>query len=118
MPRNKRVAVKMSPTHDVKIKELMALSMAIVFSYVGAVVSFLLAGNYSALNPPFEVFWWIGGVCWFLALVLPARFGYRLAKRQGWDGVIVTVLTVIPWLVITVLAILFVVRLASCLEGC
>jgi hypothetical protein len=108
----------MPPTHDVKIKELMALGMAIVFSYVGAVVSSILVWNYSAQNPPFQVFWWIGGVCWFLALVLPARFGYRLAKRQGWDGVIVVTLAVIPWLVISCLVTLFVVRLASCLEGC
>jgi hypothetical protein len=101
----------MPPTHDVKIKELMALGMAIVFTYVGAVVSSILVWNYSAQNPPFQVFWWIGGVCWFLALVLPARFGHLLAKRQGWDGMIVAVLAVIPWLVITGLAILFVLSL-------
>ena len=73
----------MSPTHDVKIKELMALGMAIVFTYVGAVVSSILVWNYSAQNPPFQVFWWIGSVCWILALILQARFGYRLAKRRG-----------------------------------
>ena len=95
--------------------ELIALGTATVFSYVGAVVLAArfgyLAGNYATLNPPFQVLWWIGGVCWFLALVLAARFGYRLARRLAWDGVIVTVLAVIPWTVTTALAILIVVMI-------
>ena len=98
-------------------KELVALGTAITFAYVGAYVSAYLAG-YATVNHAFEVFWWTGGVCWFLAPVLLAWFGYRLAKRRGWDVVIVTTLAVIPWFVITALATLMVIKIASCLEGC
>ena len=91
-------------------KELVALGTAIAFTYVSAISAFLTF-FYSGLNPIFYVFYWIGGVCWFLALVLSATFGYRLAKRQGWDGMVGALLAVIPWLVITGLAILFVLSL-------
>ena len=93
-------------------KELVALGTAIVFSYVGAVVSAYLV-QYSALNHSLEPFWWTGGVCWFLALVLPARFGYRLAKRQGWNGVIVVTLAVLPWIVLSGLFILAVANVSG-----
>ena len=80
-------------------KELVALGTAITFAYVCAYVSAYLAA-YSTRNHIFEVFWWTGGVCWFLAPVLLAGFGYRLAKRRGWNGVIVTVQLLLPssWL--------------------
>jgi hypothetical protein len=97
-------------------KELFALGTAITFAYVGAYVSAFLAFSYAVQNPLFEVFWWIGGVCWFLTLVLPARLGHLLAKRQGWYGVIGTLLAVIPWLVLSGLATLYVVMLAASLE--
>ena len=98
-------------------KELVALGTAITFAYVGAYISFRLAWH-ATVDHRFEVFWWISGVCWFLAPALLARLGYRLARRRGWGGVIGATVAVIPWLVITGLAILYVVRLASCLEGC
>jgi hypothetical protein len=93
-------------------KELFALGTAITFAYVGAYVT-LLPVLITARNPPFQVFYWIGGVCWFIALVLQARFGHLLAKRQGWYGVIGTLIAVIPWLVITGLVILFVAGMSA-----
>jgi 4-amino-4-deoxy-L-arabinose transferase-like glycosyltransferase len=98
-------------------KELVALGTASTFGYVGAFVSFYLAGKYAIQNTWFEVFWWISGVCWFLpALVLPAWFGYRLAKRQRWNGVIVVTLAVLPWIVLSGGFIIMVAMIASHLE--
>src|SRR5438874_2525642 len=90
-------------------KELSALlGTAIPLAYSGAVVSAFLAAEFAMQNHLFEVFWWIGGVCWFLAPVLSAGFGYLLAKRLGWNVVTVVTLAVLPWLVTTAVAILLV----------
>jgi hypothetical protein len=96
-------------------KELVALGTAITFVYVGAYGSAFLAFYYSGLNHIFEVFWWIGGVCWFLAMILPARLGRLLAKKRGWNGEVGALLGVIPWIVITGLAILMVAMIVSSL---
>ena len=97
-------------------KELVALGTAITFAYIGAYVSAFLTFFYSALNPIFGVFWWIGGVCWLLAMVLPAKLGRLLAKKRGWNGEVGALLGVIPWIVITGLAILMVAMIISSLD--
>ena len=96
-------------------KELVALGTAITFAYIGAYVSAFLSFFALSQNPIFGVFWWIGGVCWFLAMVLPARLGRLLAKKRGWNGEVGALLGVIPWIVITGLYMLMVAMIMSSL---
>src|SRR5438477_12129443 len=98
----------MAATNRPSRKELVALGTAVTFSYVGLFASFFLTGQYAMQMTGFEVFLWIIGGWWLLNLVLSAWFGDRLAKRQRWDGVVGVTLGVMPWLVITVLALLYV----------